>query len=51
MSAIKKRAVWSKFPDWVKEVRTRHFHGAGMPEGRYPAELRRLLMLAYRRRR
>ncbi len=48
MSKIKKIAVWSKFPEWVKEVRQRGVYRAGMPEGMYPPGLRQLLMLAYR---
>ena len=48
MGKVKKRTVWTKYPEWVREVRIRAMHGAGMREDRYPIGLRRLLMLAYR---
>ena len=47
---VRKISVWTRFPGWVREARIRRMHGAGMREDLYPLELRRLLMLAYRKR-
>lgn len=48
MSA-KKRAIWTRFPEMVREMRKAVMLKHGIKEERYPIAMRRVLYLAYRR--
>lgn len=46
---IKKRVIHTRFPETVKKMKQRLYLHVGMPEEKYPIEMRRVLYLAYRR--
>jgi len=50
MSNAKKRALWSRFPEMIREMRKAVFLKHGIPEEKYPIAMRRILYLAYSQR-
>ena len=50
MSAIRKRTVWARFPEFVRTMRQAVYLRHGIREERYPIAMRRVLYLANRGR-
>lgn len=49
MSAIRKRTVWTRFPETIRRMRVAIYLHGGIPEETYPLAMRRVLYLANRR--